>query len=98
MSYTSGVAIALTLVIETVLGFFYGGGEENVAAVEEILVTLDRDFAIGPWHLIPPILVIVCAYKKAPAIPGLVAGGRCGGDPRTDLRRHHLPGASRCRL
>ena len=74
MSYTSGVAIILTLVIETVLGLFYGGGEENVAAVEEILATLDRDFAIGPWHIIPPILVIVCAYKKAPAIPGLVAG------------------------
>ena len=74
MSYTSGVAIVLTLVIEVVLGFFYGGGEENLAAVEEILATLDRDFTIGPWHIIPPILVIVCAYKKAPAIPGLVAG------------------------
>ena len=60
--------------IEVVLGFFYGGGEENLAAVEEILVTLDRDFTIGLWHLIPPLLVIVCAYKRAPAIPGLVAG------------------------
>ena len=74
MTYTSGVAIVLTLVIEVVLGFFYGGGEENLAAVEEILVTLDRDFTIGLWHLIPPLLVIVCAYKRAPAIPGLVAG------------------------
>ena len=74
MTYTSGVAIVLTLVIEVALGLFYGGGEENLAAVEEILVTLDRDFTIGLWHLIPPLLVIVCAYKRAPAIPGLVAG------------------------
>ena len=74
MTYTSGVAFALTLVIEIVLGLFYGGGEENLAAVQEIVATLERDFAVGPWHLIPAILVIVCAYRKYPAIPGLVAG------------------------
>ncbi len=74
MTYTSGVAIVVTLGIETVLGFFYGGGEENLATVQAILATIERDFAVGPWHLIPPVLVIVCAYKKAPAIPGLVAG------------------------
>ncbi len=74
MTYTSGVAILLTLAIEVVLGLFLGGGEEDLARVQEILATLDRDFTIGPWHLIPPLLVIVCAYKKAPAIPGLVAG------------------------
>ena len=74
MTYTSGLAIVLTLGIETVLGFFYGGGEENLATVQAILATIERDFAVGPWHLIPPVLVIVCAYKKAPAIPGLVAG------------------------
>ncbi len=74
MTYTSGVAFALTLVIEIVLGLFYGGGEENLAAVQEIIATLDRDFTVGPWHLIPPLLVIVCAYRKFPAIPGLVAG------------------------
>ena len=74
MTYTSGVAFGLTLVIEIVLGLFYGGGEENLAAVQEIIATLDRDFTVGPWHLIPPVLVIVCAYRKYPAIPGLVAG------------------------
>ena len=74
MTYTSGVAFGLTLVIEIVLGLFYGGGEENLAAVQEIIATLDRDFTVGPWHLIPPLLVIVCAYRKFPAIPGLVAG------------------------
>ncbi|MDX1425972.1 MAG: Na+/H+ antiporter NhaC [Kiloniellales bacterium] len=74
MTYTSGVAFALTLAIEIGLGFFYGGGEEDLAAVQEILATLERDFTVGPWHVIPAILVIVCAYRKYPAIPGLVAG------------------------
>jgi NhaC family Na+:H+ antiporter len=74
MTYTSGVAFALTLAIEIGLGFFYGGGEEDLAAVQEILATLERNFTVGPWHVIPAILVIVCAYRKYPAIPGLVAG------------------------
>ncbi len=74
MTYTSGVAFGLTLVIEIVLGLFYGGGEENLAEVQAIIATLDRDFTVGLWHLIPPALVIVCAYRKYPAIPGLVAG------------------------
>ena len=74
MTYTSGTAIVITLAIEVALGFFYGGGEENVEQVQQIIATLDRDFSIGPWHLIPAVLVIVCAYKKYPAIPGLVAG------------------------
>ncbi|MEJ2122134.1 MAG: Na+/H+ antiporter NhaC [Alphaproteobacteria bacterium] len=74
MTYTSGVAFALTLAIEIGLGFLYGGGEEDLAAVQEILATLERNFTVGPWHVIPAILVIVCAYRKYPAIPGLVAG------------------------
>jgi NhaC family Na+:H+ antiporter len=74
MTYTTSVAFGLTLVIEIVLGLFYGGGEQDLATVQEIIATLERDFTVGPWHLIPPILVIVCAYRKYPAIPGLVAG------------------------
>ncbi len=74
MTYTSGVAFGLTLIIDAGLGLFFGGGEENLATVQEILSTLESHFNIGPWHLIPPILVVVCAYKRAPAIPGIVAG------------------------
>lgn len=74
MTYTTSVAFGLTLVIEIVLGVFYGGGEQDLAAVQQIIATLEHDFTVGPWHLIPPILVIVCAYRKYPAIPGLVAG------------------------
>ena len=39
MTYTSGVAFGLTLVIEIVLGFAYGGGEGNVETVNLILET-----------------------------------------------------------
>jgi NhaC family Na+:H+ antiporter len=74
MMYTTGVSFGLTLIIDTVLGFFYGGGAENIESVNQILATLDKQFNINVLLLIPPILVMVGAYKKAPAIPGITMG------------------------
>jgi NhaC family Na+:H+ antiporter len=74
MVYTTGVAYAMTLIIEVILGFFYGGGTENVEQVNQILGVLGSEFSINPLFLIPPLLVMVCAYKKVPAIPGITMG------------------------
>ncbi len=74
MVYTSGVAMVLTLIIEVALGFFYGGGEENLEQVNLILRVLQEQFDLNPVFLIPPVLVIVFAYRKAPAIPGITLG------------------------
>lgn len=74
MMYTTGVAFGLTLVIEIVLGFMYGGGEENVESVNEILRTLEATFDLNLLLLLPPLLVLVFAYRKVPAIPGIAAG------------------------
>ena len=74
MTYTSGVAFGLTLAIEIALGLFYGGGEENAETVRLIITTLDSEFTINLLLLIPPILVMVFAFRKAPAIPGITLG------------------------
>ncbi len=74
MMYTTGVSIVLTLIIEIILGLFLGGGEENLETVNKILATLDQQFSINLFLLIPPVLVVVCAFKKAPAIPGIALG------------------------
>jgi NhaC family Na+:H+ antiporter len=74
MMYTSGVAFGLTLVIEIVLGLSYGGGEENLETINQILITLDEQFSINPLLLLPPVLVMVFAYRKIPAIPGITVG------------------------
>jgi NhaC family Na+:H+ antiporter len=74
MAYTTGVSYGLTLIIEIILGFFYGGGAGDVAGVNQILTTLDNKFSINVLFLIPPILVMVCAYRKVPAIPGITMG------------------------
>ncbi len=74
MMYTTGVAFGLTLIIEIVIGLNYGGGEGDLEKVEKILTTLDSTFWINPMMLIPAVLVMVVAFRKVPAIPGITAG------------------------
>lgn len=74
MSYTTGVSIGLTLIIQIVLSFIYGGGEANVESVNQILKGLDAQFTINPIMLLPPAVIMVLAYKKIPAIPGIAMG------------------------
>ncbi|MGB5985716.1 MAG: Na+/H+ antiporter NhaC family protein, partial [Desulfobacterales bacterium] len=74
MTYTTGVSYGITLVIEFVLGFFYGGGEANLESVDQILTGIDAQFSVNPLLLIPPLLVMLLAFRKIPAVPGIVIG------------------------
>ena len=74
MTYTTGVSITITLVIEIALGFFYGGGEANLEAVNQILTGIDAQFAVNPLLLLPPAVVMVLAFRKIPAVPGITIG------------------------
>jgi NhaC family Na+:H+ antiporter len=74
MSYTTGVSYGITLVIEIVLGFFYGGGQANLESVNQILAGIDAQFSVNPLLLLPPIIVMVLAFRKIPAVPGIVIG------------------------
>ena len=74
MFYTTGVSYGLTLIIEIIIGLFYRGGSANIETVNQILTTLDSQFNINIVFLIPPVLVMVCAFRKMPAIPGITMG------------------------
>jgi NhaC family Na+:H+ antiporter len=74
MFYTTGVSYALTLIIEIALGFFYGGGQADLENVNQILAGIDSQFTVNPLLLIPPVIIIVLAFKKIPAVPGIVIG------------------------
>ena len=74
MAYTTGVSYAITLVLEIVLSFFYGGGQANLESVNQILTGIDTQFSVNPLLLIPPAIVMVLAFKKIPAVPGIVLG------------------------
>ena len=74
MTYTTGVSITITLAIEIILGFFYGGGEANLESVDQILAGIDAQFAVNPLLLLPPVVVMVLAFRKIPAVPGITIG------------------------
>ncbi|MFC1876414.1 Na+/H+ antiporter NhaC [Thermodesulfobacteriota bacterium] len=74
MSYTTGVSFGLTLLIEIVIGFFYGGGEANLEKVNQILTGINAQFSINPLLLIPPLIIIILAFRKIPAVPGIAIG------------------------
>ena len=74
MSYTTSVSYGITLVIEFVLGFFYGGGETNLESVNQILAGIEAQFSINPILLLPPVIIMVLAFRKIPAVPGIVIG------------------------
>jgi NhaC family Na+:H+ antiporter len=74
MMYTTGVSYGITLVIEVILGFLYGGGEANLEKVNQILTGIEAQFSINPLLLIPPLIIIVLAFRKIPAVPGIVIG------------------------
>lgn len=78
MSYTTGVSITLTLIIETVISMSYGGGEGEVERVQTMLNTLNENFTINPVLLLPPLLVLGVSFKKMPAIPGITLGVLAG--------------------
>ena len=74
MSYTTGVSYGLTLIIEFIIGFFYGGGEAKLELVEQILSTIDAQFSINPLMLLPPAIIMILAFRKIPAVPGIALG------------------------
>ncbi len=78
MSYTTGVSIALTLILEAVIGMSYGAGAGQVERVQTMMATLDENFVINPVLLLPPLLVLFVSYKKVPAIPGITMGVLAG--------------------
>ncbi len=74
MTYTTGVSYGITLVIEFVLGFFYGGGQTNLESVNQILAGIHAQFSVNPLLLLPPVIIMVLAFRKIPAVPGIVIG------------------------
>ena len=42
--------------------------------VNQILIGIDAQFSINPLLLIPPLIIIVLAFRKIPAVPGIVIG------------------------
>ena len=74
MSYTTGVSFGLTLILEFIMTFVYGGGEGNTDAVFKIMDGINSNFVVNPILLLPAFVVLGLAFKKIPALPGITMG------------------------
>jgi NhaC family Na+:H+ antiporter len=78
MIYTVTPSLIISLILYTILGFKYGGGNVNAGDINIMLDTIDSSFNITPWLLLAPLLVIVMVILKIPALPALLGGAVLG--------------------
>jgi len=74
MMWTTGPTYVIVLGIAFFLGLQYGSGQLDAAKITAIQTLMTKEFSISLMGLIPPLLVIVMAAAKIPALPGLFAG------------------------
>lgn len=70
MMWSTIPAFLGSLILFAVLG---NGGHINLTKIDKTVATLNSNFSVSWWALLPIILMFVCAWKKIPAIPTLFA-------------------------
>ncbi len=79
MLYATIPALVISAVLYGVLGLRFAGRALDAERINVILNALRDNFAISPWLLIPPLVVIGLIALKVPALPGLITGSVVGG-------------------
>jgi NhaC family Na+:H+ antiporter len=78
MAYTTGPSFTIALILFAILGFGVES-EQDSAALNDLMTTLDASFNITPLTLVPLAIVFFLAYKKVPALPTILFGALLGG-------------------
>ena len=71
MLYISLPAALISLILYSVIGRFYLESGVDLANVNQILSSLEQNFNISFWTLIPPALMLLLSLFKVPAIASL---------------------------
>lgn len=79
MMYTTVPSFIIALVLYFIVGLRYNSSTISLENITLIKNALASNFNISPWLLIPPIIVLITAIKKIPAIPSLLIATIVGG-------------------
>lgn len=79
MVYTTVPAYVIALVIYALMGIKFSQGVMDMEKIQIILGTIQDNFTVSPFLLLPPLLVIVMVIKKIPPLPALLGGTAIGG-------------------
>lgn len=78
MMWTTGPAYLIALTLFLFLGFGVDA-EAGTGSLAALQATLDDSFNISLWTLLPLVLVLWLAARKAPPLPTILAGALAGG-------------------
>ncbi|MER2064508.1 MAG: Na+/H+ antiporter NhaC family protein, partial [Alkalibacterium sp.] len=59
MTLPTVITYIISLIVFYFMGQPYGGGESNLSVIQEIQSGIAINFAVSPWLLLPPVIVIV---------------------------------------
>ena len=79
MMYTTMPSFIIALLLYLIIGLRYQASSVDLVNIKIIKEALSSSFFISPWLLIPPIVVLITAVKKIPAIPSLLLATAVGG-------------------
>lgn len=79
MLFTTGPSMLIALVLYTIIGMGHSAASVDLGMVEGIQTALASEFNITPWLFIPPLIVLITAAMKVPAIPSLIGASAIGG-------------------
>ncbi|WP_425804255.1 Na+/H+ antiporter NhaC [Desulfitobacterium sp. Sab5] len=69
MMWTTIPAAVVTAIIYALMGMNHNGGSNLGGDITTILQTLNATFNLSLWTLVPPLLLIILAYRRIPAVP-----------------------------
>ncbi|ACS79421.1 Na+/H+ antiporter NhaC [Maridesulfovibrio salexigens] len=72
MLWTTVPAALIAIVGYIVLGSMHTGDVTSMGNIDTILTSLEASFSLSPIAFLPPVLMIVLAYKRLPVLPVMV--------------------------
>lgn len=76
--HTTIPSFLIALLLYLIIGLRYDTSSMNLENIELIKEALSTTFVISPWLLMPPIIILITAVKKVPAIPSLLLATAVG--------------------
>ena len=77
MMITTVPSMAITLVLFTLIGFFYAHSHQEIS-VAQTQQAINEVFNISPWLMLVPVILAYVIIKKTPALPALIIGALVG--------------------
>ncbi len=78
MLHTTLPAYVCALILYLVVGFFYSSDANIGDSVAGFMSTLDANFVISPWLMLPVLVMAAVIILKVPAVPGVLLSGLIG--------------------